>query len=295
MKKIIFVLCVHLIVVSIHCGNPPSFKPVAGFSAETNITLEKFFSEMKKVSGRKVAVFDGDGTVFGQAPHYLADECLYRAAKDYPAKSPDVIAKMIKLSNVSLPYVQLRVHFFKGDDAEYLRELGDNCYKKYYSGKIYRPMQDLISLLKQNSFEVWIVTASPELMYQKFLSRELGIPVTNVIGVKSVIRGGKITGEMVQPVPQDHGKKEAIETFIQETPLFSAGNSRGDKEMIEYSRGIRMIINPDEFRSPDQTESIASYARKNKWLIEKITDTPAAGSEWVSADKYQIKRNKSNL
>jgi hypothetical protein len=29
---------------------------------------------------RKVAVFDSDGTTFGQVPYYLADEALYRYA-----------------------------------------------------------------------------------------------------------------------------------------------------------------------------------------------------------------------
>ena len=32
------------------------------------------------MNNRKVAVFDGDGTVIGQVPYYLADEALYRYA-----------------------------------------------------------------------------------------------------------------------------------------------------------------------------------------------------------------------
>ncbi len=43
--------------------------------------------------GRKVAVFDGDGTVLGQCPHYLADECLYGEAQKHPEKKPDIIQK----------------------------------------------------------------------------------------------------------------------------------------------------------------------------------------------------------
>jgi phosphoserine phosphatase len=276
------------------CSGSSGFKPISGFSDETNIRIEKFLKDTATEKGRKVAVFDGDGTVFGQAPHYLADECMYDIALKNPAQNPHVIKEIVKHSNVSLPYVQMRVHFFKGVTAESLRDAGDRCFRELYSDKIYPQMKQLTALLKNNGFEVWIVTASPELMYQRFLSRELGIPATNIVGVKSVIHGGVITDEIVKPVPQDHGKKEAIETFVQEVPLFSGGNSRGDKEMIEYSRGIRMIINPDEFTAPDQKESIAEYARRNGWLIERIKDVPSKGFPSVTSNIFKVKTNKSN-
>ena len=154
-------------------------------------------------------------------------------------------------------------------------------------------MRDLIGLLKKHHFEIWIVTASPEGMYQQFLNKEFSIPITHIIGVKSVIRNGIITDEIVNPVPQDHGKKEAIETFVQDIPLLVAGNSRGDKEMIEFSRGLKMIVNPDEHIAPDQKESIADYAKKNNWLIVRIEDVPEPGFPAISSKKYQIRINKT--
>ena len=154
-------------------------------------------------------------------------------------------------------------------------------------------MRKLIQLLKDNGFEIWVVTASPETMYQRFLSRELRIPFTHIVGVKSVTRGGIITHEIIPPVPQDHGKKEAIETFIQEQPLLVAGNSRGDKEMIEYSRGLRIIVNPDEHIAPAQKESIADYARRNNWLIVRIRDVPEPGFPAVSSRTYGVRLNKT--
>lgn len=271
------------------------FRPVPGFSSATNSALEQFFRGTAAVKGRKVAVFDGDGTTIGQAPHYLADECLYRAALDEPGRKPDLIRRMKPLSNVSLEYVQMRVLFFEGDTVQGVRDRGEQCFNERYRDKIFPPMKELISLLKNNGFEIWIVSASPEAMYQQFLAKAFGIPVTNVIGVKSVVRGGRITAEIVRPVPQDRGKKEAIETFVQETPLFAAGNSRGDREMIESSRGIRMIINPDEHVEKGETESVASYARRNRWLIECITDEPAPGFPAVSSRYFGIRKNKTHV
>lgn len=276
------------------CKPLTGFRAVEGFKDETNQRLRDFFARHERTPGRKVAVFDGDGTTFGQVPHYLADECLFEHAARNPNKKPAVIARMRRLSNVSMEYVQLRVNFFEGDTLEDVRNLGMDCYKRMYAGKIYRPMQDLIKQLQRHGFEVWVVTASPEALYQKFLSEGLGIPITNVVGVKSVIRSGKITKQMVQPVPQDHGKLEAIETFIQARPLLSGGNSRGDKEMIEYSADLKLIINPDQHVGHDQTISIAEYAKKQGWLVEKIKDVAAPDFPAISSKTFGMRQNTAH-
>jgi phosphoserine phosphatase len=270
------------------------FTPVPGFSERTNAVLGKFLEDTRREKGRKIAVFDGDGTVLGQVPHYLADECLYREARKYPGKKTGVIRRMTPWSNVSVPYVMHRVYFFEGDSVEALRELGDRCFREMYRNKIYEPMRHLISLLRRNGFEVWIVTASPEAMYQGFLSREFGIPMVNIVGVKSVVRDGKITGDIVTPVPQDHGKKEAVETFVQGRPLFVAGNSRGDKEMIEFSRGLKMIINPDRHVAEGQAESMEEYAKKNGWLIERVRDVSEPGAGFISGRRFGIRENRAH-
>jgi phosphoserine phosphatase len=152
-------------------------------------------------------------------------------------------------------------------------------------------MRQLVALLQARGFEVWIVSASPEVLYQGFLSRAFDIPITHVIGVKSVVRGGLLTDEMVVPIPQDAGKKEALETFIGAEPLVVAGNSRGDKDMIEWSRGLRIIVNPDEFVAPDQTESVADHAQRNGWLVVRIRDVPSPSFPAISSKQFGVGAN----
>lgn len=290
-RKILFVLVLY---VAVAFGQGVFFSPVKGFDEKTNEKLKNFLVSVQNEQGRKIAVFDGDGTVLGQTPHYLADECMYQYAKSKPGFRTDLVNEMVKQSNVSLPYVQNRVKLLAGLSLNELRQMGKDCYHKTYAGKVYKPMQELIELLKKNGFEIWIVSASPEAMYQQFLSEELKIPITHIIGVKSIIRDGIITDEIIPPVPQDKGKMEAIESFIQDKPLLVGGNSRGDKEMIEFSKGIKMIINPDTHVAEDQAESIAAYAQKHDWLIVRINDTPDDTHPWVSTEDYKIKRNKTN-
>ncbi len=276
------------------CTSRTADEPVPGFSAATNARLDAFFRETQTERGRKIAVFDGDGTTFGQAPHYLADECLYEHAAANPGRRPEVLRRMRGVSNVSLPYVQDRVLYFSGENPDFLRKLGEDCFHRNYADKIYPPMRALVERLKANSFEVWIVTASPEALYQGFLSREYALPIERVIGVKSIVHHGKMTDRIVQPVPQDEGKMEAIETFIGVRPLFAAGNSRGDREMIESSRGLHLIINPDEHIPDGETESVADYAKRAGWLIERISDVAPENFPRVSSRQFGVRENRAH-
>ncbi len=272
-----------------------TFVPIRGFSPEVNRRLSAFFAETAQESGRKVAVFDGDGTVFGQVPHYLADECLYAYAQRHPARRPELIAKMVTQSNVSMDYVQDRVRFLAGLSLDEVRALGDACFWASYPDKVFAPMQALTDQLQAHGFEVWIVTASPEAMYQTFMARAFSIPLTRVLGVKSIIRNGIITDEIIHPVPQDHGKLEAIESFVQARPLLVAGNSRGDKEMIAYSRGLHMIVNPDLHVAEGQAESMADYAARQGWLVVAIDDVPAPGFPAVTERVYGVAPNRTRV
>ena len=275
------------------CESNVQIRQIDGLTINANQQLKDFLIKSRDEKGRKIAVFDGDGTVLGQTPHYLADECMYQWADKRPNHRSAVMDSLKSQSNVSLSYVQNRIRLISGISLQEYRDLGEDCFNNYYTDKIFKPMEDLINILKSEDFEVWIVTASPEGMYQQFLSKEFQIPITRIIGVKSVIRDGIITDKIVRPVPQDHGKKEAIETFVQDVPLLVAGNSRGDKEMIEYSRGLKLIVNPDEHVAPDQKESIADYAKSNNWLVIRVNDIPDPNFPSISSKKYGKRLNKT--
>ena len=293
--KILFISISIFINISIFssCETNTQIRQIDGFTNDANQQLKDFLIKSRSEEGRKIAVFDGDGTVLGQTPHYLADECMYRWASQRPDYKLSVIDSLKSQSNVSLPYVQNRIHLVAGMSLEEYRDLGENCFNDYYTEKIFQPMKDLINILKGEDFEVWIVTASPEGMYQQFLSNVFQIPITSIIGVRSVIRDGIITDQIVHPVPQDHGKKEAIETFIQDVPLLVAGNSRGDKEMIEHSKGLKLIVNPDEHIAPDQKESISDYAKRNNWIVVRVDDIPDPNFPSISSKKYGKRLNKT--
>ena len=232
-----------------------TYRRISGWSDEINNRIESFLNTTITMNTRKVAVFDGDGTVIGQVPYYLADEALYRYADKYykGRKDPLSIEKLAILNrmvkdgnNVGKAYVEDRVHFLSGMTPAEIMDMGYECYLDSYQGKFYPEMKQLIANLKEYGFEVWILTASPEFLYQKFLAEELGLPDTQILGVKSVVTNGVLTNEIIMPIPQDDGKANVIPTFIKTRPLIVGGNSRGDMDMLNQSGGLKIVVNPDD-------------------------------------------------
>ena len=258
------------------CVSAQTYRQIKGWSKEGNDRLEDFLNSTITMKIRKVAVFDGDGTVMGQVPHYLADEALYQYADEHFKGKTDkfskekmaILNRMVKDgNNVGKPYVEDRVHFLAGLTPEEILEMGYACYQN----KFYPEMKQLIANLKEYGFEVWILTASPEFLYQKFLAEELGIPEVNILGVKSVVVDGKLTDDFILPIPQDDGKANVIPTFIKTRPLVVGGNSRGDMDMLN---SITKILYPTIAKkhqtTPSRVERAIRHAIEVAWSRGKM-------------------------
>lgn len=301
-------LIVLFLLLSPGLTHAQTFRPVSGWSDEVNQKLESFLNSTLIIQERKVAVFDCDGTLFGQVPHYLADEALYSYAKEHYAGKKDknakkkmaVIDRMLHGSNTGMQYVQERINFLSGMTTEEVKRMGEDCFRAKYEGKFYPQMRVLLGDLKAYGFEIWVLSASPELLYQQFVHEATGIPVDRIIGVRSVISNDTVTNTMVLPVAQDEGKAKAIQTFIKARPLFVGGNSRGDMEMMNESVGIKLIVNPDDQKVEKGTEAgdmngytVKGYWEKNDAIIVPCNDVPAGDYQYVS-EEWGVKKNKSN-
>ncbi|SHF72430.1 Phosphoserine phosphatase [Mariniphaga anaerophila] len=307
MKRILiaFSLFVFCLAQTTHAQ---TFRTIKGWSDDVNNRLESFLNSTIVMKERKVAVFDCDGTTFGQVPHYLADEALYQYADDVlktrsdkaSKEKLDILDRMVKNgNNVGKVYVEDRIHFLAGLTPEQIETIGYDCYRKSYKGKFYPEMKELIANLKEYDFEVWILTASPELLYQKFVAEELGLSTINILGAKCVIEGGKTTGEIIPPIPQDDGKAHTIETFIKARPLIVGGNSRGDMDMLNESFGLQIVVNPDDktVRGPEDGpmngHTVKSYWEKEGALIVKCNDVADPKMDFHTT-KWKIRQNRPN-
>lgn len=289
-------------------GSSQTYRKISGWTDETNNRIESFLNTTITMNIRKVAVFDGDGTVIGQTPYYLADEALYRYADKYykGRKDPQAVSKLAILNrmvkdgnNVGKAYVEDRVHFLSGMTPAEIMDMGYECYLDSYQGKFYPEMKQLIANLKEYGFEVWILTASPEFLYQKFLAEELGLPDTQILGVKSVVANGVLTDEIIMPIPQDDGKANVIPTFIKTRPLVVGGNSRGDMDMLNQSCGLKIVVNPDDATVRGKEDgAMSGYTVKQYWekegaVIVRCNDVPDPETKFHT-ESWKIRTNKPN-
>lgn len=305
MKKFILTLAVLSATCFISEAQTYEYKDIKGFQDSTNDKIEAFLESTIPMKTRKVAVFDCDGTLFGQAPYYLADEALYDYAKRTYAgkKDPKSIEKMqivdslINGDNVGVEFVQNRVRFLSGMTADEVQALGDRMFHEKYQNKMYPEMKQLIANLENYGFEVWILSASPELLYQRFCAEQLGLPEDRILGVKSRVGEGNIvTDELVYPVSQDEGKADVVRTFIKADPLFVGGNSRGDLEMMNTSVGLKLMINPDDKKAEKVADgkTLKAYWESDpRCIVEYINDVPVGGYEYVT-EEWGVKSNASN-
>ena len=305
MKKFLLTLALGAAIAFGADAQNYQFKPIKGFQDSTNDKLEAFLESTIPMKTRKVAVFDCDGTLFGQAPYYLADEALYDFAKRTYAGKTDslsvakmkVVDQLLHGDNVGVDFVQNRVRFLSGLTADEIQAIGNTMFNEKYKNKMYPEMKQLIRNLEDYGFEVWILSASPELLYQRFCAEQLGLPEDRILGVKSRVgEGNVVTDELVFPVAQDAGKADVVRTFIKADPLFVGGNSRGDFEMMQTSRGLKMMINPDDKKAEKIT---GGKTLKQFWsedptcLVEYCNDVPTEGLEYVT-EEWGVKNNATN-
>ncbi|GAA4806603.1 hypothetical protein GCM10023231_39750 [Olivibacter ginsenosidimutans] len=285
-----------------------SYHQISGWDQTVNQRIESFLNSTRIIKERKVAVFDCDGTLFGQAPYYLADEAIYQFAKETYANKRDSLSKakmaiidaMLHGDNVGINYVKNRIAFLAGLTPDEVKTIGKNCFHEKYQRKFYPEMRELLANLQAYGFEIWVLSASPELLYQQFVQENLGIPADRILGVKSVVNQHKVTDQLVYPIPQDAGKADAIQTFIKARPLFVGGNSRGDLEMMNESVGLKLIVNPDNEKvekGPD-AGAMKGYTVKGYWdahdgLTVYCQDIPEGDYTYITKE-WGIPANKSH-
>lgn len=238
--------------------------------------------------------------VDGGASRNIAEEALYEYARRNYAGKKDaksvekfkLVDKMIKEDAISRE--RDRIKFLSGLTPEEVQRIGDDCFHEKYQNKFYPQMKALLANLRNYGFETWVISASPELLYQRFCVEELGFQEDRVIGVKSLVTmSGVVTDQIVFPSPQDEGKAEVIRTFIKTRPLFAAGNSRGDMEMMNTSVGLKLILNPDD-KTPQKVmggKTVKQYWAADPNCITEYTRDVVEGNYNWACDEYNVKQN----
>ena len=208
----------------------------------------------------RIAVFDNDGTLWTEQPVYFqfiyALDVLKEKAKKDPGilDSPNLKAAvdgdlktlmaggMGALQEViNASHADISLTEFQQSVKQWLGRARHPKTNMRYDDMVYQPMLELLSYLRDNGFSTYIVSGGGQQFIRAFSDAAYGIPSQQVIG--SALHAKY---EIVDDVPQitkkpdiafvddGPGKPVGIATVIGKKPIFVAGNSDGDFEMLEW-------------------------------------------------------------
>lgn len=151
---------------------------------------------------------------------------------------------------------------------------------------VYAPMQELARYLQENGFRLFLVSGSTQPLVREIAARHFSLPGGHGIGAEWPLEFVAEPGPRSEPVfrwkpgsrnlPSVYGAGKALAILRQigRPPIFAAGNTMGDLEMLQFATkrrgpGIGIVIVHDdaerEYAYSDQRFEAA--AERNGWTL----------------------------
>jgi phosphoserine phosphatase len=258
----------------------------------------------------RLACFDNDGTLWCERPSYVQLDylvTLLRAAtrEDEGLRSRPEYAAVLEgdraaigdlgLERVALALTQLcqgwSPEAFAASVREFMSDARHPTLGRRYRSAVYRPMLELLDALRDRNVTVSIVSGGGT-EFVRAISRELyGVPPELVVGTMvgydydrddqgrpRLRRTGSVAGD----ANEGAAKVSAIQAQLGRRPLLAAGNSGGDREMLEWAAGqdgptLALLVDHDDgtretaYTSTAQTfaesEPIAEVGARLGWTV----------------------------
>lgn len=198
--------------------------------------------EKRRPKGRAFAAFDADGTLW--------DDDLGEMLFQYQIKNrlvempPDPWAHyewLKKNVNNQTAYLWL-AQINKDVPIVQVREWAEAAVREHDPLPIYPEIPKILEKLKSLEVEVRIVTASITWAVEPG-ARRLGLKDEQVLGIETEVENGIVTDRQKGVITYREGKAEAFRQHTRgQNPYFAAGNTEGDKWLLESSTDIRLVM-----------------------------------------------------
>ncbi|WP_269541753.1 HAD family hydrolase [Cerasicoccus fimbriatus] len=209
----------------------------------------------------RIAVFDNDGTLWSERPVYFQLIFIFdqikKMAPDHPEwQTQEPYASVLKgdyksalsAKEEALVEMALVAHSnmtgaeFKQAARAWLDSAEHPKTGMLYKEMVFQPMLELLAYLRAKGFKTFIVSGGGVDFIRVFAEETYGIPPEQVVGTtlkaKYEVRDGKgvlVKEPEIALIDDKAGKPVGIYQFIGRRPIFAAGNSDGDFEMLEYT------------------------------------------------------------
>lgn len=163
-------------------------------------------------------------------------------------------------------------------------------FNRLFTDLVYQPMLELLNLLRANGFKTYVVSGGGIEFMRPWSGKVYGIPPEQVIGssirTRFELKDGKPALQRlpeIDLVDDGPGKPVGIYKFIGRRPIFAAGNSDGDLEMLQWATGgqgprFGMIVHHTDEKREWAYDKQSAVGRLDKALDAAI------GAKWTVVD-----------
>lgn len=209
----------------------------------------------------RIAVFDNDGCLWSEQPAYFQllfaidrvkalapqhpewkDKQPFKAVLDGDMKALAASGEHGLLELVMATHAGMTTVEFERVVTDWLATARHPKTGKAYTDMVYQPMLELLAYLRDNGFKTYIVSGGGIEFMRPWTEAVYGIPPEQVVGssikVKYEVREGVpslVRLAEIDFIDDKAGKPVGIHKFIGQRPLFAAGNSDGDRQMLEWT------------------------------------------------------------
>jgi len=248
----------------------------------------------------RIATFDNDGTLWCEKPLYVQADFLFRRfvamvkedpqrAKEQPYMAvvegdrewlKDIYAHVPELvKGVTEAYAGITTDAFDAAVCEFFASAVHPTLGVPYTQVAYRPMLELMALLKAHDFKVYICSAGGRDFVRAVCEQVYDLPRDRVIGSATTLeyRDGALyrTAGVEQPIDDGPGKVIHIWTRTGHRPLLAGGNADGDIPMLESARFALLVHHDDaerEFVYDEGAEKALAAANARGWTMVSVKE-----------------------
>ena len=211
-------------------------------------------------AAERIAVFDNDGTLWAEQPVYFQalfacdrvralapQHPEWRDQEPYASILGGDVARAFAGGEHALVELIMATHAgltseeFAGIVADWIATARHPTSGRRYTEMVYQPMLEVLSYLRENGFQTYIVSGGGIEFMRVFAEEVYGIPPQQVVGSSIVTRfelrdGRPVLVRMAEIdfVDDGPGKPVGIQSHIGRRPIAAFGNSDGDLQMLQW-------------------------------------------------------------
>lgn len=251
---------------------------------------------------QRIAVFDNDGTLWTEQPIYaevafalaraaqmaradpkLAAQPAFNAVLSGDPKQVAALPEKDLLQLMVATHANVTTEAFTEAARAWLAQARDPRFHRPYDANVYQPMLELMAYLRAHGFNVFIVSGGDADFMRAFAQRVYGVPPDQVIGSSSatrfVLQDGRwvLMREAQMTLDDKQAKPSNIALHIGARPIFAAGNSDGDLQMLQYAtsgggRRMGLIVHHDDAAREYAYDRASKIGTLDKALDEAARD-----------------------